>query len=278
MADGTGRSPEQTRSRSGVDVSTLIVAALASLVAALVTSKLWASGTLISTAMTPVIVSLVKEWLQRPVEKVGEVAKAPLVAVRAAPVRGVGASARRPEPPAPRRPAPIRDGGGVVADEDEGFDPLAPPGEEGSTVSPYRVYRQPRRRRTWWAVGLASGVLAFVVAAVTITLPEVVGGRSVGGTGRTTLFSHHASSVEKTPAKSSTRKQKPAAPGSTGATTPSDQPTTRTSTTDGSKTTPQSTTPTETTPTETTQSTQTQPKAKSKAAPTPTAPPPAGGG
>jgi hypothetical protein len=193
MAEGTERA--QTEVRSGVDFSTLVVAALASVVAAIVTSKLWSSGTLISTAMTPVIVSLVKEYLQRPVQKIGQVARAPLVTVRANTTpHGVAAPRRTSAPPeaerrgrvlAPERPDP---------DEFEPLDTLVPPGEVASTETPYRIYRRRPRRRTWWRVGLVTGIVAFVVAALVLTVPELVGGGSVAGSGRTTLFSHHTGS------------------------------------------------------------------------------------
>ena len=56
--------------RSGnVDLITLVITAIASAVAAYVTSQLWADGTLIAAALTPVIVALVKEALARPVDK-----------------------------------------------------------------------------------------------------------------------------------------------------------------------------------------------------------------
>src|SRR4051794_1556769 len=82
MPERTATTEARIEARSGVDLSTLIVAALAAAIAALVTSRLWHAGTLFSTAMTPVIVSLVKESLARPVGRVGQVARAPLQPVR----------------------------------------------------------------------------------------------------------------------------------------------------------------------------------------------------
>ncbi len=54
---------------SDIDLATLAIAAAAGAVAAYVTSEVWARGTLISAALTPVIVALVKEALNRPVER-----------------------------------------------------------------------------------------------------------------------------------------------------------------------------------------------------------------
>lgn len=55
---------------SDIDLLTLVIAAVASGVAAYVTSQVWAGGTLISASITPVIVALVKEALNRPVDRV----------------------------------------------------------------------------------------------------------------------------------------------------------------------------------------------------------------
>src|SRR3954452_20134971 len=191
MAEPTLTTEERIEQRSGVDLSTLIVAALAAAIAAVVSSRLWQGGTLVSTAMTPVIVALLKEYLERPVRKVGQVAKAPLQAVRETNSYrtvsvGTGRGAATAEPLEPA---------------EEPFHP-APPDEDGALESPYRVYRRSPIQRKWWVVGITTGVVAFVVAVAALTLPELVGGRSVTGTGRTTLF-HGAtsSSSEKDKAK-----------------------------------------------------------------------------
>ncbi len=55
---------------SDIDLLTLVIAAVASGVAAYLTSKVWAGGTLLSASLTPVIVALVKEALARPVDRV----------------------------------------------------------------------------------------------------------------------------------------------------------------------------------------------------------------
>src|SRR3954451_951682 len=193
MADRTDTHQDRTRTRGDLDLATLIVAALASVIAAFVTSKLWASGTLFSTAVTPVIVALVKEYAQRPVRALGSAAKASIVAVKE--VGPLGSPVReRATVPAEAE----RRGRGIVADgpdpdEYERLETLVPPGEEPATDAPYRVYRKKSRGRRWWVVGLVTGLVAFIVAAAIITVPELVGGGSVAGTGRTTLFSTHTS-------------------------------------------------------------------------------------
>src|SRR3954463_8823952 len=73
-------------SQEGLSLQTLVVAAVASGVAAVVVSHVWKDGTVLAAAMTPVIVSIFKELLQRPIEsdvvrrsasRVGSVAAAP---------------------------------------------------------------------------------------------------------------------------------------------------------------------------------------------------------
>jgi hypothetical protein len=55
---------------SDIDLATLAIAAAAAAVATYVTSEVWAGGTLVTAAVTPVIVALVKEALNRPVDRV----------------------------------------------------------------------------------------------------------------------------------------------------------------------------------------------------------------
>ncbi len=269
MPVGTESSQTEQRTRGSVDTSTLFVAAAASVIAAVVTSKLWASGTLVSTAMTPVIVSLLKEYLQRPVEKIGAVAKAPIVAVRSGSTTQMPVLARRgpaPPPEAERR-GRLLDGPDAPDDEDyERLDTLMPPGEGVVSERPYQVYRKrPERtsRLDWWRVGLATGLTAFIVAAAVITLPEVVGGKSVAGSGKTTLFSHHkkkssSSSDQTTTSTTSTTKDQntTSTPSSS-----SDQSTTTTPQSTTSTPESQQATPTTSTPTTPAAPTQTAPQA-----------------
>src|SRR3954454_18845834 len=191
MTDGTDTFQDRTRSRGDLDFPTLIVAALASVIAAFVTSKLWASGTLFSTAVTPVIVALVKEYAQRPVRALGSAAKAPLVGVKEGTPLAAQVRERATVPPEAERRGRVIVADRPDPDEYERLETLVPPGEEPAGDAPYRVYRQRGRSRRWWVVGLVTGLVAFVVAAAIITVPELVGGGSVAGTGRTTLFSTH---------------------------------------------------------------------------------------
>ena len=66
--------PVEPPARGGLDVTTLVAAAVASVVAATVVSRLWQAGTVWATAMTPVIVALVKEAVERPAKRVSSIA------------------------------------------------------------------------------------------------------------------------------------------------------------------------------------------------------------
>ena len=71
----------------------LVIAALSATAAALIVSQFWRNGTLIATAMTPVIVSIARELLARPKatvsqvgRKISAVAPAPAPASRRGPL------------------------------------------------------------------------------------------------------------------------------------------------------------------------------------------------
>jgi hypothetical protein len=213
----------------GLDVGTLIIAAISAVVAATVVSRLWQPGTVMATAMTPVLVTLIKEALERPARRVTSIAG------RATAV-----------PVAPEEPAPPP----RVATYDEGLTPM-------------RVYRPQRRVRRRWKLALATGLLAFLIAAAAMTLPELVAGRSV-------VSSKHDTTIFGGQRQTSSPTSKPEEKTKTEETVsteqaPQDQTTTGQETT---TTAPETTEPAPQTQTETAPQTQTQP------APTTTQPPP----
>ncbi len=146
--------------RSGVDLPTLLITAIASAVAAYITSKIWAPGTLASAALTPVIVALVKEALARPTEAV----------TRAVPLRGVVRSA----------PPPAQAGEPGATPEP----PTARVPQQGEIT-----YHGGGRGAHRWRLAIVTGLLGFLVAALALTVPELVAGQSAAGGGRnTTIF------------------------------------------------------------------------------------------
>src|SRR3954452_12837968 len=94
----------QNEKSSGLSLQTLLISAAAAVVAATVVPLFWEHGTIVATAMTPVIVALVSEGLKKPVEHVSAVA--PRVARRS----GTGAAVRRFEPAAAETQHPERVG------------------------------------------------------------------------------------------------------------------------------------------------------------------------
>lgn len=70
-------------------MKTLVIASISAVTAALVTSFFWRKGTLVSTALTPIIVTLTQEALRKAPEKIGATASRASVA----PTRGAGAIA-----------------------------------------------------------------------------------------------------------------------------------------------------------------------------------------
>ena len=175
--------PEQ-KSGSGLSLQTLLISAAAAVAAATVVPLFWEHGTIIATAMTPVIVALVSEGLRKPVQHVSAVA--PRVARRS----GTGAAVRRFEPAAVRTRDPERIG--ARGEGAERFEPLpehlrndAPPLREDDPFG-LRKARQPRPRLK---VALITGALAFVIAAGVVTASELaLFGGSVASDRRTSLF------------------------------------------------------------------------------------------
>jgi hypothetical protein len=150
--------------KSGISIQTLVISSLSAVAAAIVIPMIWERGTLVATAMTPVIVALTTEALRKPAEKITAVT--PLVTRRSA----TGAAVRDPDR----------------------FEPL-PPEERGVAPEvreddPYGLRAGPKPRHHW-KVALATGAAAFAVAVVVLTSTELVfGGPATKDNGRTTFF------------------------------------------------------------------------------------------
>lgn len=157
--------------QSGLSIGTLLIASASAVAAALIVPLFWQRGTLIATAITPIVVSLVSELLQRPKEHAGR-------AVRL--VR----PATRPGEPEPFEP--VDPSGRVQPDEGE---PAGAPAGRLAGDDPFGLRRADVRRRRMRVAAL-TGVLAFVAAAAVLTFSElVVFGSSVNReSARTTLF------------------------------------------------------------------------------------------
>jgi len=157
--------PDERRStepREGISVSTLVIAATASAVTAVLVRELWGPGAIIGAALTPVLITVIQETLKRPAEQVSRVTPRPL---------------RRPgRPLEPDEPDIVQDP--VMPPED----PL-PSGEFGER----QVYGMARRRRHW-RLAVITGAIAFLIAGTVLTFSELVLGGEVAGKQRTTFF------------------------------------------------------------------------------------------
>jgi len=164
-------SPQARDSRAEerrLSIRTLAIASASSATAAIVTSRLWAAGTPIAAAMTPVIVTIVSESLHGPTSKIAERLT---VETRALP------HARRGRPPSrdvsgQEGPEPVR--------RQPPRDP-APPGQpSGDLPDDVRVYRSGSRKpRLSWKLIAGTAALAFVIGLVVLTLPQVFAGQSL---------------------------------------------------------------------------------------------------
>jgi hypothetical protein len=171
------RSREREEERR-LNLRTLAIASAASAVAAAVVSQLWIAGTWIAAALTPVLVTMVSEALNRPTERIARAMTSDRTAL--------------PDPSAPR---PARRAGIERAPVPSRARPASPPDPDAppaGAAGPVRVYRQPARRppRRRIAYGMVAGTaaLAFVIGVVVFTTTELIAGDSIGKSGnRTTL-------------------------------------------------------------------------------------------
>jgi len=214
-AASVGRDVSQDRKQAkpGLSVSTLMIASLSSLAAAVVVSRLWGGGTLIGAAMTPVIVALVSEGLNRPAKAIGTVPKA-IGTVRQ--TRG-------------GRYDPVAEGRAGLREGD--FDGASTPPVPAAAAAQIRVHRASttkqgfslRMPRPRVLAAIGTGLVAFLIAAVFLTSSELVLGKSVTSSShRTTLVPVNRST------SSSTTKDKTDTTKTTDTTT---TPTTSTATT-----------------------------------------------
>ena len=169
---------EAREPKEGLSAQTLIIAAASSAVAAILVSQVWEQGTILASAMTPVIVAIVSDLLKKPVQS---------ERLRSG-VRNVSSVSR---PRSGRTPK-------VLAPPPRGLDDPAP--DDGTQAGPVRVYssgsnRRPAglggaspRRRLHLKVAVVTGLIAFLIAAAALTLPELVFGGSVGGGDRSTTY------------------------------------------------------------------------------------------
>jgi len=239
-----GKAP---RASSDISPRMLLITAGASALAALITSQVWSSGTILTATLTPVFVAVFKEGMRRPTDKV------------AAALRTSGPAAAASQPPR-RRERPVRASSTPVEDVEahrlpdsehegpgdwteitlrhengESAEPPPPPAEPPPPPAEHGGFRFRMTPRAW-KIALITGLLGFVIAAAVITLPELLFGKSLGG--GTTLTYFPNTSVSRS--------------SDTTSTTTTDKTDTSATNTTPTDTTPTDTTATDTTPTDTT--------------------------
>lgn len=172
---------------SGISIQTLAISAAAAVAAAVVVPMIWEKGTLVATAMTPVIVALVSEGLRHPAEKITTATSS--VARR-----------RTRAPGEPYDPEEPLDTGAP----EEPFDPLprAERVEPRRGDDPFGLRERPPIRRHW-RLAVITGLVAFVLAVTALTMSELVfGGAATRDSGRTTFFGGGREDTEATPTPS----------------------------------------------------------------------------
>jgi hypothetical protein len=188
------------KQKTSISIQTLVISAVAAVAAAVVIPMIWERGTLIATAMTPVIVALVSEGLRKPAAVITATTK--------------------------------RSATGLAVRSPERFEPL-PPEERDfapdvSEDDPFGL-RAPARPRVshHWKLALVTGVCAFVLAVVFLTGSELVfGGPATKESGRTTFFGSRSTPTATPTATPETDEATPTAtPAATETPTPTPTPT-----------------------------------------------------
>jgi hypothetical protein len=153
---------EKKRDSGGLSVQTLLISSAAAVAAAVIVPTFWERGSLIATAITPVVEALVSEGLRRPAQAMATAAPKVArrtgtgLAVRREQPTGVGARGQGPEQLPPR------------ADED-GISPEDPFGLRAASAP---------RRRLPVRLAIATGLLAAVIGAGVVTAAELGLGHS----------------------------------------------------------------------------------------------------
>jgi hypothetical protein len=213
-------SPSRTAEREEErrhNLRTLAAASVGSALAAFLTSQLWIAGTWIAAAVTPVMVALVSELLNRPAERIARTFTTDRAALPEA--AGAGPPARREADHLPE---------GARAEPGAGAGRAEPPAQGRGSEAPVRVYRSgeaepragrpgrgptTRRRKIAYGAVFGTAALAFVIAVAALTVPELVAGGSVGkNDSRTTFFGGSKNGDERESQPQDTTKDEQAQP------------------------------------------------------------------
>ena len=158
--------------------------------AAIVVPLFWERGSLLATAITPIIVAITSEALNRPAKVITKAA--PRVTRRT----GTGAAVRAEQPT------------GVGA-RGQGPERVSRWGDEDDPFGLRTA--QPRRKRAFpWKLAITTGLLAAVIGAAVVTASELaVFGHSVGHSNRSTSVFGGSSEKTATPTPTATATNEP---------------------------------------------------------------------
>jgi len=162
-------SSEPKEPKGGLQLSTLLISSLSAVAAAIVVPYFWERGSLIATAVTPIIVALVTEGLNRPTKAITKAA--PRVVTRRT---ANGTVVRTEQPAGVGARGAKQERVGRWGDEDDPFGLRAPE-------------RTRKRRGFPWKLGIITGLVAAVIGAAVVTASELaIFGHSVSGKERST--------------------------------------------------------------------------------------------
>ncbi|MEA2389880.1 MAG: hypothetical protein QOG41_2653 [Thermoleophilaceae bacterium] len=174
----------------GLSLQTLLISSLAAVAAAIVVPMFWARGSLIATAITPIIVAIVSELLNRPAKVITQVT--PRVTRRSA----TGAALRSKQPSGVGARGKAGGPGG-------GSPPVAIPEQlPPRRDDPFGLYEPERPRRRYpLRIAVITGLLAAVIGAGVVTASELtLFGHQIGNSQRSTgLLGGKSSKSDATP-------------------------------------------------------------------------------
>lgn len=226
-------APEREKKQSGLSLQTLVISSLAAATAAIVVPTFWERGSVIATAITPIVVAIVSEALRKPADVI--TSATPRVSRRSA----TGAAVRSEQP----------EGVGSRGEGPEQADRWG-----GTPADPFGLRQPPpKERRFPWKLTVITGLVAAVIGAGAVTASELaIFGHQIGNSKRETGL------LGGTPRNSTQDEEATPTP------TATEEPTA--TATPGEETTPTPTPEATVTPTPT-------PDAQRQASPTPTPPP-----
>lgn len=174
---------------SGLSIRTLLISSASAVVAALVVPLVWEKGTLVATALTPIVVAIAGNLLEKPVSKAASIR---IVGQDEALDTGPDEDSEKPrvlrpgeiDNPLPKEATLILPDG-IDLDEPA---TAAVHGEPAGTGKGRLARLRPRLTRRRVRIAVATGALGFLIGGGFLTFSELVAGGSISLDKRTTLF------------------------------------------------------------------------------------------